>query len=196
MGAQERDEEARQRWREQAETLPARRVVVIDESSTHLDMNRRYGRAPRGERVFVKQRRNYGKNMTLLAGLRLDGMTEGLVIEGGVSRPVFEAFIEHLLLPTLRPGDILVLDNLSAHHSAHVEQLLAARGCRLLFLPAYSPDLSPIEQAFSKIKHFLRQVRAQTVDALLDALAQALHLITPTDVIGYFTQAGLLNLDS
>ena len=175
--------------------MPARKVGVIDESSTHLDMMRRYGRAPRGQRVYVKQRRNYGKNMSLLAGLRLDGMTDSLVIEGSVTTSVFETFIEQILLPTLQPGDIVVLDNLVVHKSSRVEQLLIQHGCRLLFLPAYSPDLSPIEQAFSKIKQFLRTVRAQTVDALIQAIADALQTITPYDAIGFFVDAGLLNLD-
>jgi transposase len=195
VGACERDEEARQTWREQAETMPARQVVVIDESSTHLDMVPRYGRAPRGQRVYVQQRRNYGKNMTLLAGMSLQGMTEALVIEGGVTTAVFEVFVEQVLLPTLRPADIVVLDNLVVHKSSRVQQCLTAHGCQLLFLPAYSPDLSPIEEAFSKIKHFLRTVRAQTVDALIDAIADALRLITPYDAIGFFTDAGFLNLD-
>jgi len=175
--------------------MPARKVVVIDESSTHLDMARCYGRAPRGQRVYVKQRRNYGKNISLLAGLSLDGMTDSLVIEGAVTTPVFEAFIEHILLPTLQPGDVLVLDNLVVHKSKRVEHLLRTRGCLILFLPAYSPDLSPIEQAFAKIKQFLRTVRAQTVDALIQAIADALRTVTAYDAIGFFTQAGFLNLD-
>src|SRR3972149_2833244 len=195
VGARERDEAARTDWRGRAETLPARKVVVIDESSTHLDMARRYGRAPRGQRVYVKQRRNYGKNMTLLAGLRLDGMTDSLIIEGAVTTPVFEAFVEQILLPTLQPGDVVVLDNLVVHKSSRVEQLLLSHACQILFLPAYSPDLSPIEQAFAKIKQFLRTLRAQTVDALMDAIADALRTITPYDAIGFFTQAGFLNLD-
>ena len=195
MGARERDEVARQEWREQAATLPAQRVVVLDESSTHLDMTPRYGRAPRGQRVYTQARRNYGKNMTLLAGLRLDGMSEALVVEGGVTRAVFETFIEHILLPTLQPGDIVILDNFAAHHSTHVQQLLENKGCRLLFLPAYSPDFSPIEHAFSKLKHFLRKARAQTVDTLIDAIATALRRITPYDAIGYFVEAGFRNLD-
>src|SRR3972149_3613400 len=150
---------------------------------------------PRGQRVYVKQRRNYGKNMTLLAGLRLDGMTDSLVIEGAVTTPVFEAFVEQILLPTLQPGDVVVLDNLVVHKSSRVEQRLLTHGCQILFLPAYSPDLSPIEQAFAKIKQFLRTLRAQTVDALMEAIADALRTITPYDAIGFFTQAGFLNLD-
>jgi transposase len=195
VGARERDEMARNDWRERAQTLPARKVVVVDESSTHLDMARRYGRAPRGQRVYVKQRRNYGKNMTLLAGMTLDGMTESLVIEGSVTTPVFEAFIEQVLLPTLSPGDLVVLDNLAVHKSSYVEQRLRQHGCQLVFLPAYSPDFSPIEHAFSKIKQCLRDARAQTVETLIDAIADALRSITPFDAIGFFTQAGFLNLD-
>jgi transposase len=175
--------------------MPARQVVVIDESSTHLDMLRRYGRAPRGQRVYVKQRRNYGQNVTLLAGLRLGGMTEAMVIEGAVTTPVFEAFIEHTLLPALQPGDIVVLDNLAAHKSNRVEQLLRRKGCQLLFLPTYSPDLSPIEQAFSKIKACLRTLAAQTVETLIEAIALALDSISAFDAIGFFAQAGFLNLD-
>jgi transposase len=170
-------------------------VVVVDESGTHLDMARRYGRAPRGQRVYVKQRRNYGKNMTLLASLTLEGMSDSMLVEGAVTIPVFEAFVEHVLLPTLRPGDIVIMDNLSAHKSSRVERLLRKRGCTLLFLPAYSPDFSPIEQAFSKIKQHLRVRNAQTVEDLMDAMAEALCSITPYDAIGFFTQAGFLNLD-
>jgi transposase len=99
------------------------------------------------------------------------------------------------LLPTLQPGDIVVLDNLAAHKSSYIEQLLLEHGCRLLFLPAYSPDFSPIEQAFSKIKQRLRTLRAQTVDTLIDAIADALATITPFDAIAFFAAAGFLNLD-
>lgn len=195
VGARERDEVARRDWQGCAETLPARKVVVVDESGTHLDMARRYGRAPRGQRVYVKQRRNYGKNMTLLAGLTLNGMSESLVVEGAVTTPVFEAFIKQVLLPTLHPGDIIVLDNLAAHKSSRVEILLRKHGCQLLFLPAYSPDFSPIEQAFAKIKQRLRTLRAQTIETLIDAIADALSTITPYDAIGFFADAGFLNLD-
>lgn len=175
--------------------MPARQVVVIDESSTHRDMIQRYGRAPRGERVYVKQRRHYGKTMSLLARLRLDGMTDALVIEGAVTTPVFEAFIEHILLPTLQPGAIVVLDNLVVHKSSRVERLRRKHGGQIVFLPAYSPDLSPIEHAFSKIKQVLRTIRAQTVDTLIDAIADALRTISAYDAIGFFVKAGFLNLN-
>ena len=186
---------ARRDWWECAQTLPARRIVVVDESSTHLDMVSNDARAPRGQRAFVRQRRNWGKNMTLLAGLNLEGISTSMVIEGSVTSAVFEAFVEQILLPTLQSGDIVVLDNLAAHKSSAVERLLRSHGCHLMFLPAYSPDFSPIENAFAKIKQFLRSIRAQSVDTLIDAIAQAIDTITPYDAIGFFTNAGLLNLD-
>jgi transposase len=193
--AAERDEAARQEWRELAETLPARRVTVFDESGTHLDLACPYARAPRGERAYSPSRRNTGKNMTLLAGITLEGMTAPFVVEGAVTTAVMDTYLRQVLLPTLRAGDIVILDNLSVHPAACVSQILTEQGCRVLFLPAYSPDFSPIENAFSKIKDILRRLRAKTVDALLDAIVQALDAITPWDAIGYFTNAGLFNLD-
>jgi transposase len=170
-------------------------VTVFDESGTHLDMTARYARAPRGERAEAVGRHNTGKNMTLLAGMTLEGMTAPFVVEGAVTTAVMETYLQHVLLPTLRGGDIVILDNLSVHHADSVTHLLTQHGCRVLFLPAYSPDFSPIENAFAKIKTILRRLRAQTVDALLEAIAQALDAITPGDAIGYFTNAGLFNLD-
>lgn len=168
---------------------------MFDESGTYLDMASPYARAPRGERAEALGRRNTGKNMTLLAGITLDGMTAPFVVEGAVTTAVMETYLQHILLPTLRVGDVVILDNLSVHHAATVTQLLTQHGCQVLFLPPYSPDFSPIENAFSKIKTILRRLRAQTVDALLEAIVQALDAITPWNAIGYFTNAGLLNLD-
>ncbi len=193
--ASERDEGVRAAWSDYAQTLPARRIVVVDESSTHLDMVSNYARAPRGVRAIVKHKRNYGKNITLLAGLNLTGISASMVIEGSVTTSVFEGFVQQVLLPTLHPGDIVILDNLAAHKAAQVQHCLSQHGCQVLFLPAYSPDLSPIENAFSKIKQFLRCVRAQTVDSLIEAIAQALDTISPEDAMAYFTNAGLFNLD-
>jgi len=170
-------------------------VTVFDESGTQLDMASRYARAPRGERADASGRRNTGQNMTLLAGITLQGMTAPFVVEGAVTTAVMETYVQHVLLPTLHVGDILILDNLSVHHADSVTQLLKEHGCHVLFLPAYSPAFSPIENAFSKIKAILRRLRAQTVEALLDAIVQALEAITPFDAIGYFTHAGFLNLD-
>jgi transposase len=182
-------------WQAVAATLPARRLVVIDECSTRLDMSPRYARAERGKRAYARARRNTGKNVTLLAGLRLDGMDAAMVVEGAVDTPTFEAYVRHVLLPTLHPGDIVVLDNLAVHKSAAVHALLHAHGVRLLFLPPYSPDLSPIENAFAKLKQALRRLRAQTFDTLLPAIHHALDTISPCDAIGYFAHAGFLELD-
>jgi transposase len=154
-----------------------------------------YARAPCGQRAFVKQRRNYGKNITLLGGLTLEGISAAMVIEGPVTTEVFVTFVEHILLPTLKQGDIVILDNLAVHKAHRVERLLQSKGCHLRFLPAYSPDLSPIENAFAKNKQFLRSVRAQTVETLIESIAPALDVITPYDAIGFFTLAGFLNLD-
>lgn len=190
--AAERDEVARQAWRELAKTLPVTRVTVFDESGTQLDMSSAYARAPSGERAYATGRRNTGHNMTLLAGITLAGMTAPFVIEGSVTTAVMETYVQQVLLPTLHSDDLIILDNLSVHHTPTVTQLFTAHGCRVLFLPAYSPDFSPIENAFSKIKSVLRRLRAQTVDTLLDAIGQAIDTITPQNAISYFAHAGFL----
>lgn len=168
---------------------------MVDECSTQRHMCPRYARARRGQRAYARQVRNYGSNVSLLSALSLEGMTASLVVEGAVTSAVFEAYVEHILCPTLEPGDIVILDNLSPHHAQRVETLIQARGAKLLFLPAYSPDLSPIENAFAKIKQALRRLRAQTLDTLIEAIDQALQSITPFDAIGFFVQAGFFNLD-
>jgi transposase len=128
--------------------------------------------------------------MTLMASLSLQGMGEALILDGAADASAFELYIEHILAPSLRPGQIVILDNLSIHQGARVRQAIEARGCRLLFLPAYSPDFSPIEEAFSKLKTFLRRVGARTREALQEAIAQALTLITAQDARGWFTHCG------
>jgi transposase len=177
-----------------ARTVDAERIVVVDESSTHQDMMPAYARAPRGERAMDSARRNYGSNVSLIAGLRLDGLQAPFVIEGSVNTAVFEAYIEHVLVPALRPSDIVLMDNLRCHKTDKVRSLIEAVGAHLLFLPAYSPDFSPIEHAFSKLKALLRRLKAQTFEALIDAIAQALVTISSTDALGYFTDCGFINI--
>lgn len=181
-------------FRDLARTLKVEKVVVVDESSTHLGMTPLYARAPRGQRAFAKTRRNYGKNVTLLSALRLGCMTAPMVIEGPTTTAVFEAYIEHVLAPVLEPQDVVILDNLAAHKSEKVQRLVEAQGAHLLFLPAYSPDLSPIEHAFSKIKQALRRAKAQTLDSLIEAIALALDAVSWPDTLGWFTDCGFLNL--
>lgn len=195
MGAKERDAVARLLFRDVAQTLVARRAVVVDESGTHVDMTRAYARAPRGRRAVDHVRRNYGPHLSLIAALRLTGMDAPFVVEGAVNTAVFETYTQHILAPTLQPGDIVVMDNLSCHQSPTVRQYIEARGASILFLPAYSPDLSPIEQAFAKLKSFLRRVKALTFDTLLEAIATALQSISPIDALGFFASCGFSNLD-
>lgn len=180
---------------DQLSTLEARRVVVVDESSTHLGMTPRYARAPRGERAYADTLRNYGQNVSLIAGLRLDGMVAPFVVEGAINTAVFETYVREILCPTLRRGDIVMLDNLRCHKAHVIQALIEASGASLLFLPPYSPDLSPIEKAFSKLKTFVRRAKALTLDALMDALAQALAMVTLSDALGWFSSCGFLNLD-
>jgi transposase len=149
-----------------------------------------YGRAPHGNRVYDKVIRNYGKNVTLLASMTLKGMQAAMTLEGAVDEAAFEAFIQNVLLPTLRPGQIVIMDNLSSHKTDVVEQLIKQADCQLLFLPSYSPDLSPIEEAFSKLKALLRRCRCQTIPDLLKAIAEGLERITARDAIGWFAHAG------
>lgn len=194
MAAQERNRVERLLFADVIQTLPAEKVIVVDESGTHRDMTTRYARAPRGHRAIDTAKRNYGANVTLIAGLRLSGMQAAFAIEGAVNTAVFETYVAQVLAPTLQPGDIVILDNLSCHKSKTTQRLIHARGASLLFLPPYSPDFSPIENAFAKLKAFLRRQRAQTLDALMDAFRRALDTISPLDALGFFIHAGFLNI--
>ena len=126
----------------------------------------------------------------MLASLSLSGIDACMIIEGSVNALAFEAYVEHILAPSLSAGQIMVLDNLSVHKGVRVRQLIEARGCELLFLPAYSPDCSPIEETFSKVKAFLRRVGTRTREALQEAIDQALETVTPQDALGWFTHCG------
>jgi transposase len=133
-------------------------------------------------------------NVSLIASLGADGFTSGMMVEGSVNRAVFEAYVTKVLLPTLRPGDSVLMDNLSCHKTLAVKQAIETAGAQLLFFPAYSPDFSPIEFAFSKVKTFLRQVQAHTLDSLFDALAHALDLVSAHDAEAYFCAAGFSDI--
>lgn len=186
LAAQERSEPERQAFREVIAGLDAEPLVVVDECATHLGMIPGYGRAPRGQRRLATKRRHYGKNMSLVATLTLTGMGPAMTLEEAIDAAAFEAYIQHCLLPFLQPGPIVLLDNLSSHQGSRIE----SRGCQVLFLPAYSPDLTPIEEAFSKIKTLLKRAAAQTVETLLDATAAALPAVSGSDARGFFHLAG------
>ncbi len=151
--AQERDEEARGLWRWLASNFDARRLVFVDESGFHTSMTRLYARAPKGKRAYGKVPRNRGKNTTLIAAMTIEGaMGESMTIEGATDALAFEAYVEHFLAPTLKEGQVVVLDGLGAHRTHRVIELIEARGADLLFLPSYSPDLNPIEESFQQDK--------------------------------------------
>jgi len=190
LRACEQKEEERAAWREQAQTFDASKLVFIDECGSNIALTRLYARSPKGKRAYGAIPRNRRANFTLLAALSLQGIGEALILEGAADSTVFEIFIEQILAPSLHAGQIVILDNLSTHTGEKVRQAIEGRGCQLLFLPSYSPDLSPIEEAFSKLKAFLRQVGARTSEPLQEAIGQALLTITPHDALGWFTHCG------
>jgi transposase len=190
VGASERDEEARARWRERITRLDPRRLVFVDECGTNVGLAPLHARAPKGERAFGKAPRNRGKNTTLLASMGSGGMGPCLAVEGGTTKTVFEAYVERALAPSLLPGQVVVLDNLSAHKSDRTRELVEERGVKLLFLPSYSPDFSPIEEAFAKLKALLRREKARTKEVLLRAIGRVLDAITPEDAEGWFGHCG------
>lgn len=153
-------------------------------------MTPRYGRAKPGERVNEATLLNYGENISMLAAISLSGIDAPMTIEGAVDGLVFLAYVKLFLAPTLIPGDIVVMDNLSAHKVAGVIEAIEARGAKVIYLPPYSPDLNPIEKCWSKIKTYLRAAKARTREALEEALKEALLLITPSDLAGWFASCG------
>jgi transposase len=153
-------------------------------------MTRTRARAPKGKRAYGRVPRDRGKNTTLIASMSLTGMGQAMTFEGTTDKEVFEAYVERFLAPALRPGQVVVLDNLGAHKGQRVRDLVEARGASLLFLPAYSPDFSPIEEAFSKIKALLKKEAARTREALVEVIGRALDAVTPEDAKGWFVHCG------
>jgi len=192
LGATERNKQERVTWRENASKLPTESLVFLDECGSNIALAPLYARAPKGERARGSVPRNRGKNTTLIAALSLEGMGAALILEGSANTTAFELYIEQVLAPTLQAGQIVIMDNLQAHKSARVRLAIEAKGCQLLFLPGYSPDLSPIEEAFSKLKTALRRAGARTREALEEAIAQALLTITAQDAQGWFQHCGYL----
>jgi transposase len=189
--AQERDEEARGLWRWLASRFDARRLVFVDESGFHTSMTRLRARAPRGKRAYGKVPRNRGKNTTLIAAITLEGaMGTSMTVEGATDAEAFEAYVEHFLAPWLEKGQVVVLDGLGAHRTQRITELIEARGADLVFLPSYSPDLNPIEEAFSKIKALVRKEGARVREELVEAIGRALAAVTAEDVAGWFVHAG------
>ena len=170
--------------------LDLRRLKFIDESGVNISMTRLYGRAPCGERVVGSVPQNWGQNITMLAALSVQGVEAVMTVEGATDGAVFRTYVEQVLAPTLSIGDIVVLDNLSAHKAAGVREVIEARGAEMIYLPPYSPDLNPIERCWSKIKSYLRKMKARTREALEEAIAQALATVTESDAWAWFTHCG------
>jgi transposase len=168
----------------------ASQLVFLDETSTPLTMTPRLARAPRGARAVGTAPQGRRQAVTLVATVSAEGMRPAMTVPGALDRVSFETFVEHCLVPALQPGQTVLLDNINMHKSATARQQIEAAGCTLCFLPRDSPDFNPIELAFAKLKPRLRRCQARTVDALISATAEALTLIRPDDVRGYFGRAG------
>jgi transposase len=191
VGASERDRWLRAAWRVLVTgQIDAERLVFVDEMGSNTSLFSLYAWAPRGERARCSVPRNRGKNTTLLASMTTEGMGPCVAVVGATTRVVFETFVERLLAPALRPGQVVVMDNLSAHKGERVRELIQERGCELLYLAPYSPDLNPIEEAFSKVKGLLRRTGARTHEALIEAMGWALDAVTAEDARGFFEHRG------
>jgi transposase len=163
---------------------------VLDEFAATTHMSRARGRCKKGKRLDAKLPRGHWKVLTTIAAMTVDGMLTSVTVDAATDAEVFRAFLAHALLPSLRPGQVVVMDNLSSHHAAGVEAMIEAAGCRVLYLPPYSPDYNPIENAISKIKSVLKSLAARTVDALRSAVEQAVKSVTASDAAGFFRHCG------
>jgi len=164
--------------------------VFLDESAANTNMTRLRGRALRGQRVHDHAPAGHWGATTMIGAVRLDGTTACMTIEDATDTEVFRAFVQQVLLPTLRPGDVVIMDNLSPHKNLETVRLLEQAGMRVRFLPPYSPDFNPIEKLWSKVKAALRAAKARTIAALNTAIAAALDSVTPEDAAGWFASCG------
>ena len=180
----------RRAWFEGQLDLDPERLVFIDETGASTKMARLHGRAPRGQRLRASIPHGHWKTTTFVGALRLTGMTAPMVLDGPMNGAWFLSYVEQVLVPTLAPGDVVILDNLPAHKGAAAREAIEAAGARLLFLPPYSPDFNPIENAFSKLKALLRKAAARTIDELWTVIGQSLDAFTPTECANYFAAAG------
>lgn len=190
--ASERSDEKRATWHKDTRGIDPARFVWIDETGSHVGMTRTHSRAPRGERAVSIAPHRRGANRTVITALTLEGIGPGLLLDEAITRATFELYIVHLLAPTLKPGQIVVVDNLKVHDSDRARAAIEARGAHLWYLPPYSPDLNPIEESFSKLKAFLRSAEPRTVEDHSTAIWAGLRTITPQDAAGWFAHSGYL----
>jgi transposase len=165
-------------------------LVFIDETWASTNMARTHGRAPRGQRLRAAIPHGHWKTTTFVAGLRTSGMVAPMVLDGPINSVAFQAYVDQVLVPELRPGDIVVMDNLGSHKGAGVREAIEAAGASLLYLPPYSPDFNPIENAFAKLKAKLRRAGERTVEGLWSAIGRIIDTFTPTECANYFAAAG------
>ena len=177
-------------WRAAQPSLDPTRLRFIDETWATTNMTRRYGRAPAGQRLVEAVPHGHWKTTTFVAALGADGLTAPMVVDGAMTGDLFVAYVERVLVPTLRAGDIVVMDNLSSHKRAQVRQAIEGAGGTLLYLPPYSPDLNPIEQAFAKLKALLRKARERTVEGLWALLGRVLDAFAPQECCNYLRHCG------
>jgi transposase len=191
-GERDRPDVARRRvqWIKYQDRIAPERLVFIDETWTRTDMAPLRGWAPRGERLTAKVPHGRWKTMTFLAALRHDRIDAPWFIEGPIDGASFRVYVEKVLLPTLRPGDVVIMDNLGSHKGKAVRHLIRSVGAKLFFLPKYSPDLNPIEQVFAKLKHLLRKAAARTVEAVCAAIGEALNAFPPDECANYLVNSG------
>jgi len=180
----------RRAWREEMTGLPVEHFVFIDETWVTTNMTRLHGRATQGQRVVDAVPHGHWKTTTFIAALRSTGMTAPMVIDGAINGDLFCAYVERVLVPELRAGDIVVLDNLSSHKRVEARRVIEAAGARVVFLPPYSPDLNPIENAFSKLKRLVRAAGRRTLEALWSFLGQATDAFAPAECLNYFRHCG------
>ncbi len=194
LHADERDtqrvKEARKHFGEEVSLIDPKQLIFLDESGANLAMTRLYGRGPIGKRVAGSAPHNYGPNVTMVGAMGVNGVSAAMSFEGAMNGDVFRVFIEQVLAPTLKPGEVVVMDNLSAHKVQGIREAIGRTGASLLYLPPYSPDFSPIEQCWSKVKTLLRKAKARTLEALNDAIDDAIGQVNSSDANGWFHHCG------
>lgn len=177
-------------WKQEQPQTDARRLIFIDETWAKTNMTRLRGRAPVGERLIDKVPHGHWRTTTLIAALGIEGVRCSTVVDGVVNGDVFQAFVEQVLLPQLRPGDVVIMDNLSSHKRQRTRELIESAGAQLVFLPPYSPDFNPIEMIFAKVKHLLRSLACRTREALWRAMQSVLDQVTASDAANCFRHCG------
>jgi transposase len=180
----------RRDWFDGQLDLDPERLVFIDETWATTNMSRKYGRAPRGERLRAGVPHGHWKTTTFVAGLRTEGLVAPMVLDGPINGVAFQAYVDQVLVPELREGDIVIMDNLGSHKGAGVRKAIEAAGAKLLYLPPYSPDFNPIEKAFSKLKALLRKAAERTVEGLWTKIGELLTAFTPRECENFFASAG------